>query len=71
LEYPVYTRPASWRGLEVPDVLVSGHHANIARWRRDRALERTAQRRPDLVARLDLAGLDETDRRALDGPAPD
>jgi tRNA (guanine37-N1)-methyltransferase len=71
LEYPVYTRPASWRGLEVPDVLVSGHHANIARWRRDRALERTAQRRPDLVARLDPAGLDEADRRALDGTARD
>ncbi len=67
LEYPVYTRPASWRGLEVPDVLVSGHHAKIARWRRDRALERTARRRPDLVARLDPAGLDEADRRALDG----
>jgi len=66
LEYPVYTRPPSWRGLDVPEVLVSGHHARIARWRRDRALERTALRRPDLVARLDPDELDAADRAALD-----
>lgn len=49
LEYPVYTKPARWRGLAVPEVLVSGDHARIARWRRDQALRRTAVRRPDLL----------------------
>jgi tRNA (guanine37-N1)-methyltransferase len=49
LEYPVYTRPASWRGLDVPSVLVSGDHAAIAAWRLDEARRRTAQRRPDLL----------------------
>ncbi len=65
LEAPVYTRPVSWRGLEVPDVLLSGNHAEIARWVRDRALERTARLRPDLVAELDVAGLDRADRSLL------
>jgi len=69
LEYPVYTRPPAWRGLAVPDVLLSGHHARIARWRRDRSLERTAQRRPDLVDALDPAGLDRHDRAVLDALA--
>ncbi|HEX5165743.1 MAG TPA: tRNA (guanosine(37)-N1)-methyltransferase TrmD, partial [Thermomicrobiales bacterium] len=50
LEYPHYTRPASFRGWEVPPVLVSGHHGEIARWRREQALELTRQRRPDLLA---------------------
>ena len=50
LEYPVYTKPAEWRGRRVPDVLLSGHHAEIARWRRDQQLRRTAARRPDLLA---------------------
>jgi tRNA (guanine37-N1)-methyltransferase len=49
LEAPAYTRPASWRGLDVPDVLLSGNHAAIARWRTQRSRERTAQRRPDLL----------------------
>jgi len=49
LEYPVYTRPASWRGLEVPPVLLSGDHAAIAAWRLEAARRRTAQRRPDLL----------------------
>ncbi|QZY28127.1 tRNA (guanosine(37)-N1)-methyltransferase TrmD [Nocardioides coralli] len=49
LEYPVYTRPARWRDLEVPPVLLGGDHAAIARWRHDQALRRTAQRRPDLA----------------------
>jgi len=49
LEYPVYTKPPSWRGLDVPDVLLSGDHARIARWRHDQAVRRTAQRRPDLL----------------------
>lgn len=65
LEYPVYTKPPSWRGLDVPEVLLSGHHANIARWRRDQALRRTAQRRPDLLDRLDPASLDSRDRAVL------
>jgi tRNA (guanine37-N1)-methyltransferase len=49
LEAPAYTRPASWRGLDVPPVLLSGNHAEIARWRAERSRERTAQRRPDLL----------------------
>ena len=49
LEYPVYTKPASWRGLDVPDVLLSGHHEQIAAWRREQARARTAERRPDLL----------------------
>lgn len=49
LEYPVYTKPSSWRGLDVPEVLLSGNHALIAQWRRDQALERTRERRPDLL----------------------
>lgn len=49
LEYPVYTKPASWRGLDVPPILLSGHHAAIDQWRRDQSRERTAQRRPDLL----------------------
>jgi len=61
LEYPVYTRPATWRGREVPEVLLSGHHGRIARWRRDQRLRRTATRRPDLIAALDPAGLDRAD----------
>ncbi|UZN04832.1 tRNA (guanosine(37)-N1)-methyltransferase TrmD [Cellulomonas sp. S1-8] len=65
LEYPVYTRPTSWHGHEVPEVLLSGHHARIERWRRDEALRRTAARRPDLVAALDVAGLDRHDRDVL------
>ena len=65
LEYPVYTKPPAWAGLDVPDVLLSGHHAKIARWRRDTALERTAARRPDLVAALPLDQLDAHDLRVL------
>ncbi len=49
LEYPVYTKPASWRGLDVPEVLLSGDHARIAAWRRAEALRRTSSRRPDLL----------------------
>lgn len=50
LEYPQYTRPASFRGHDVPEVLVSGNHERIRRWREERSLERTAERRPDLLA---------------------
>jgi tRNA (guanine37-N1)-methyltransferase len=65
LEYPVYTKPPSWRGHDVPDVLLSGHHGKIARWRRDQALRRTAELRPDLLDRLDPAALDEHDLAVL------
>ncbi len=65
LEYPVYTRPPVWRDLAVPEVLLSGHHGRISRWRRDRALERTARRRPDLLTRLDPQLLDRNDREML------
>ncbi|OZM78376.1 tRNA (guanosine(37)-N1)-methyltransferase TrmD [Pseudonocardia sp. MH-G8] len=61
LEGPAYTRPETWRGLAVPQVLRSGNHAAIARWRRDRALERTALRRPDLLAALPEGALDKAD----------
>ncbi|MHB1306047.1 MAG: tRNA (guanosine(37)-N1)-methyltransferase TrmD [Limisphaerales bacterium] len=49
LEYPQFTRPAEFRGMKVPEVLLSGHHAEIARWREDQARRRTAERRPDLL----------------------
>ncbi|CAN5653860.1 tRNA (guanosine(37)-N1)-methyltransferase TrmD [soil metagenome] len=55
LEYPVYTKPASWRGLDVPPVLLSGDHGAIAGWRHEQSLRRTAQRRPDLLAASALA----------------
>ncbi|WP_258726664.1 tRNA (guanosine(37)-N1)-methyltransferase TrmD [Cellulomonas sp. NS3] len=65
LEYPVYTKPPRWAGLDVPEVLLSGHHARIERWRRDEALARTAERRPDLVRVLDVGLLDARDRAVL------
>jgi tRNA (guanine37-N1)-methyltransferase len=63
LEGPVYTRPRAWRDREVPEVLLSGNHAAIARWRRDMALRRTAAHRPDLIAAL--RDLDRRDRQVL------
>lgn len=63
LEYPQYTRPVEWRGREVPQVLLSGHHANIDKWRRQQSLERTYERRPDM---LQLADIDKNDRKFLD-----
>jgi tRNA (guanine37-N1)-methyltransferase len=63
LEYPQYTRPAEFRGWTVPEVLLSGHHAQIAAWRRRQSLLRTASRRPDLLA---CANLTAAERRALD-----
>ncbi len=65
VEGPAYTRPRDWRGLEVPDVLLSGNHGAIARWRRDEALRRTARTRPDLAARLPSAALSARDRQVL------
>jgi tRNA (guanine37-N1)-methyltransferase len=55
LEYPQYTRPADFRGMTVPSVLLSGDHGRVARWRRWQALRRTRERRPDLFARLNLS----------------
>jgi tRNA (guanine37-N1)-methyltransferase len=66
LEGPSYTRPEVWRDLPVPAVLRSGNHAAVDRWRRDRALERTAERRPDLLAALPEGALDAADRAVLD-----
>ena len=54
LEYPQYTRPYEWHGKTVPDVLLTGHHANITKWRRERSLERTKERRPDLLGKAEL-----------------
>lgn len=62
LEHPHYTRPANWRGKEVPEVLLSGHHANIETWRREESLRRTATYRPDL---LETAELTKKDRSFL------
>ena len=62
LEYPHYTRPPEYRGWKVPDILVSGDHAKIAKWRREQSLRRTLIRRPDL---LESAPLSETDRKVL------
>jgi tRNA (guanine37-N1)-methyltransferase len=63
LEGPHYTRPAEFRGWSVPPELLSGDHARIARWRRQQALRRTAQRRPDLLAKAELS---DEDRKLLD-----
>lgn len=65
LEGPVYTKPPVWRERPVPEILLSGNHGAIARWRRDEALRRTARNRPELLARLDPAILDEHDRAVL------
>lgn len=65
LEYPVYTKPAVWRDREVPEVLLSGNHGAIARWRRDRQIERTLERRPDLLEAYPAEQWDKKDRRFL------
>ena len=65
LEYPQYTRPREYRGLAVPDVLLSGDHAKIARWRRDRSLELTYERRPELIERVELDKKDKLFLKAL------
>jgi tRNA (guanine37-N1)-methyltransferase len=59
LEYPQSTRPAVWRGHAIPDVLLSGHHANVARWRHEQRLLRTLQRRPDLLRQATLSPRDQ------------
>lgn len=63
LEFPQYTRPTEFRGMEVPEILLSGHHANIEKWRRYKSLERTFKKRPDLLAQADLS---EDDKKLLD-----
>lgn len=62
LEHPHYTRPLEFRGMRVPDILLSGHHANVERWRRHEALRRTFERRPELLAQIELS---EEDRQYL------
>lgn len=64
LEYPHYTRPPEFRGWAVPDVLLSGHHEQIARWRRKESLRRTRERRPDLFKKLDLSN--KLDKKLLE-----
>ena len=64
LEYPQYSRPASWNGKEVPEVLLSGHHANIEAWRREMSLRRTKKDRPDLFAQFQPQ--DKRDKKILD-----
>ena len=54
LEYPQYTRPEEWRGKKVPEILLSGHHANIEKWRREQSILRTAKARPDLLEKAEL-----------------
>lgn len=64
LEYPQYTRPFEWHEKKVPDVLLSGHHANIEKWRHEQSLLRTAQKRPDMIKK---ANLTEKDKQFLSG----
>ena len=73
LEYPHYTRPEEFRGWKVPEILRSGHHANVQRWRRDQALKRTLERRPDLLTDLDLSLEDQEylDRIKRENPNPE
>ncbi|BCW67462.1 tRNA (guanine-N(1)-)-methyltransferase [Arthrobacter sp. NicSoilB4] len=65
LEYPVYTKPSSWRDRDVPAVLLSGNHGKIAQWRRHEQYRRTAERRPDLLEEFDAAKLPRADRTAF------
>ena len=65
LEHHQYTRPTTWRGISVPEVLTSGNHAKVDRFRRDEALSRTSEIRPDLIKRLDCRALDKADRKTL------
>lgn len=58
LEYPQYSRPRDWRGREVPEVLLSGHHLNIKKWRRQKSLERTFKKRPEMLEKADLSNED-------------
>ena len=66
LEYRQYTRPTTWRGMAVPEILTSGDHGKVDRFRRDEAIKRTSRIRPDLIAQLDCSTLDKHDRRLLE-----
>ena len=66
LEYPQYTRPANFRGREVPPVLLNGNHAEILRWRRQEALKKTKQMRPDLLERANLTAADKKYLQSLE-----
>ncbi len=68
LEYPQYTRPPEWHGMKVPDILFSGHHAKIARWRRERSLELTLKLRPDMLLTAPLTDEDKEFLRTLAPP---
>ena len=70
VEYPHYTRPATFRGRSVPEVLLSGHHAEIARWRRHQAIRRTARRRPDLFVGAALTEAERAVAAETDLPSP-
>lgn len=71
LEYPHYTRPADYNGLRVPDVLLSGNHAKIEQWRRQQALKRTLERRPDLLETADLSARDLKYLQSISGLSND
>lgn len=64
LEYPQYTRPFEWHGRKVPEILLSGHHANINRWRRDKSIQRTYKKRPDMIEKI-KGTFDKNDLEAL------
>lgn len=66
LEYPQYTRPAEWRGKKVPDVLLSGHHKNIEKWRREQALLTTLQKRPEMLSSASLTKADKQFLQSLE-----
>lgn len=65
LEYPQYTRPAQWEGRSVPEILLSGHHGNIAKWRHEQSLERTYRHRPDMLEKAPLSDKDRAYIRML------
>ena len=70
MEYPQYTRPAEWQGRKVPEVLLSGHHANIVKWQRQKALETTLQKRPELLQSAALTPEDQAFLTNLSGANP-
>ena len=65
LEYPQYSRPEEWHGKKVPEVLLSGHHANVDKWRREQSIIRTAKWRPDLLPKADLTNKEWNEVRRL------
>jgi len=71
LEYPQYTRPAVWHEKSVPDVLLSGNHANINKWRREKSIEETAKRRPDMLENAILSKEDQKTLEKISGSKSD